>query len=1035
MAEQHLRNALENALIHEPESVTPAFLDKMLDLPLKERYQRLIVRDLLKGGTQVPSLHAVITALNILEKYGKNLLSPLRPKFWKSVKFNNPVFKTRVDAIEGGRLVLSLYGYSQSLPDGLSFPDSVEEPNVQNVAAVTADVIILHHELNLLISNTHPHQEEATKELLGGELMQQSLVAECSGLMKDTNQGTSAAGCFLCGSLICSVFCASCNEKLCEECDKRAHSHPLRSFHVRMPYVNRAIPRTVNQDTSSPGFSRPSWKCYSCLTENKGGAVLCVGCDRPRGCTNSHSNQSVANPLQRDSWECQACTLLNPSSAVLCAVCDRPRLASKPSGDGYDSVVFLLKERHKDIPKTVTTPVKNSNHSESTDYKRNSSMIENVGPLLDHTIQAVEDARRKGWQCSHCTFFNSRNGRVCEMCDRTSEILQGAVEPKKIDLAYDMEETRQKRLKEDGMKIVSLIREGERNNLLPEEVCCAVRYSGTEVPHWWLQSELPYVLENLLDTASQKAGDKLGALTMEEARKAWLASGGDMDSAVIFCLTERRRKIDTLNALGFPDRCKVVTALFESAGDIGKALNILQKPLLKPFLIRTGQERQPPLQPDSENKQAVLRRLLAEYSLHSWGRAELALSLLLEGEGRYELQDVVEAVRESQDRDFIKRMLRQECAVCGWELPRNKMRSLTSCECCICPDCFRMHFTVAVKEKHIRDMICPACEEPEISDEGELLHYFSTLDILLRDTLEVDAYNLFHKKLTERTLMKDPKFLWCTHCSFGFIYESDQLDVKCPQCHCSFCRNCKRPWEEQHRNLSCEDFQNWKRENDTEYQAQGLAVYLKENGITCPHCKFSYALARGGCMHFICSQCRHQFCSGCYNTFHPRNKCTVPSCTVRMSLHAHHPRDCLFYLRDWEVTRLQKLLLVSHVQFNTDPPAGTQAAPGGGCRVIEQKETLDSLRDEACGKVTPQGYAGLCEPHYKEYLVSRINSRSLDPCILYDLAETVNVCQRYLPVLPPQDPTENDASYKDRLRGVLVSEVPLSQNIPRKQNS
>lgn len=42
-----------------------------------------------------------------------------------------------------------------------------------------------------------------------------------------------------------------------------------------------------------------------------------------------------------------------------------------------------------------------------------------------------------------------------------------------------------------------------------------------------------------------------------------------------------------------------------------------------------------------------------------------------------------------------------------------------------------MHFTVAVKEKHIRDMVCPACEEPEISDEVELLHYFSTLDILV----------------------------------------------------------------------------------------------------------------------------------------------------------------------------------------------------------------------------------------------------------------------------------------------------------------
>ncbi|XP_075424107.1 E3 ubiquitin-protein ligase RNF31, partial [Ascaphus truei] len=494
-------------------------------------------------------------------------------------------------------------------------------------------------------------------------------------------------------------------------------------------------------------------------------------------------------------------------------------------------------------------------------------------------------------------------------------------------------------------------------------------------------------------------------------------------------------QVEALCSLGFRERSEILAALYESAGDLGGALSVLQRPRLEAFHTRMWAEPEPPLQLDSGDRQALLRRLLAEHALPSWGRAELALSLLQESGGRYDLQDVLEAVRESQDRDFIKRMLTQECAVCGWELPRSKMGSLTSCECCICPDCFRTHFTVAVMEKHIRDMVCPACEEPEISDEGELLHYFSTLDILLRDALDVDAYNLFHKKLTERTLMKDPKFLWCTHCSFGFIYERDQLDVKCPQCDCSFCRECKRPWEEQHRSLSCEQFQSWKRENDAEYQAQGLAVYLLENGIRCPHCKFSYSLARGGCMHFICSQCRHQFCSGCYNTFHPKNKCIFPSCAVRMSLHAHHPRDCLFYLRDWEVSRLQRLLQISQVQFNTDPPSGTQSSPGGGCRVIEQKETLEGLRDEACGKETAPGYAGLCESHYKEYLVSRINALSVDPCALYDLGETVTVCQRYLPSLPPRGSGEDDPSYRERLLGVLITDVPLSQNIPRIKHS
>lgn len=39
-------------------------------------------------------------------------------------------------------------------------------------------------------------------------------------------------------------------------------------------------------------------------------------------------------------------------------------------------------------------------------------------------------------------------------------------------------------------------------------------------------------------------------------------------------------------------------------------------------------------------------------------------------------------------------------------------------------------------------------------------------------------------------------------------------------------------WESQHVGLSCEQYQSWKRENDPEYQRQGLAGYLRDNGIS-----------------------------------------------------------------------------------------------------------------------------------------------------------------------------------------------------------
>lgn len=44
-----------------------------------------------------------------------------------------------------------------------------------------------------------------------------------------------------------------------------------------------------------------------------------------------------------------------------------------------------------------------------------------------------------------------------------------------------------------------------------------------------------------------------------------------------------------------------------------------------------------------------------------------------------------------------------------------------------------------------------------------MLKAFPRVLFQLRDCLDADVYELFHKKLTEHALMKDPKFLWCYH--------------------------------------------------------------------------------------------------------------------------------------------------------------------------------------------------------------------------------------------------------------------------------
>lgn len=71
--------------------------------------------------------------------------------------------------------------------------------------------------------------------------------------------------------------------------------------------------------------------------------------------------------------------------------------------------------------------------------------------------------------------------------------------------------------------------------------------------------------------------------------------------------------------------------------------------------------------------QRTCRRLLALYDLPSWGRCELVLSLLQEPGVSYSLEDVVQAVKESHDRDFIRRLLNNECPICLSIFPRSKV--------------------------------------------------------------------------------------------------------------------------------------------------------------------------------------------------------------------------------------------------------------------------------------------------------------------------------------------------------------------------
>ncbi|NXD46796.1 RNF31 ligase, partial [Copsychus sechellarum] len=223
-----------------------------------------------------------------------------------------------------------------------------------------------------------------------------------------------------------------------------------------------------------------------------------------------------------------------------------------------------------------------------------------------------------------------------------------------------------------------------------------------------------------------------------------------------------------LSSLGFPAQASA-QALHRHHGGHWGALRELQQRRLRPFLLRHFRGAEPGLDFNRPDLQALVRQILASLPVASWGRAllvatlgrELGLGAVADPSKEPLLVELVEAVGACPDRAALRRRLRCECAVCGWGLPRQMMQWLPGCSCPLCPECFRLHFAVGVRERGVGALGCPSCGRPDLRDEAQRLWYWSTLEPQLRRCLDPDTFGLVTQKLTELELLRDPQFLWC----------------------------------------------------------------------------------------------------------------------------------------------------------------------------------------------------------------------------------------------------------------------------------
>ncbi|XP_031780562.1 microtubule-associated protein futsch isoform X1 [Nasonia vitripennis] len=428
---------------------------------------------------------------------------------------------------------------------------------------------------------------------------------------------------------------------------------------------------------------------------------------------------------------------------------------------------------------------------------------------------------------------------------------------------------------------------------------------------------------------------------------------------------------------------------------------------------------EPPKSPKISSKGRVARRLLAEGRASSYEEAEVAASLL---SLKFNDEEALQAAKQCSSVEAALAFLQQECELCTGRFSMSQMVSMLRCTHRCCNDCAKNYFTIQISDRSIVDAVCPFCKEPELrdADEDEVLEYFSILDIQLKSLLDPPIHELFQRKLRDRTLMQDPNFKWCVQCSSGFYADPNQKRLICPDCKSVTCASCRKPWEKQHEGISCEQFAAWKDENDPDNQAKGLAEHLADNGIDCPKCKFKYSLSRGGCMHFTCSQCKYEFCCGCGMKFVMGAKCGVSAYCAKLGLHAHHPRNCLFYLRDKEPAQLQQLLRENNISYDTVGPVDQKR-----CKVQLQKETPAGVVDAVCNNEVVEGHAGLCRQHYIEYLAGLVLKRRLDPVAIFDLNDAKQELRRRGKVPPAKNQQMSEQDYLDACIKIVRKEIPL----------
>ncbi|PAA78397.1 hypothetical protein BOX15_Mlig024078g1 [Macrostomum lignano] len=718
-------------------------------------------------------------------------------------------------------------------------------------------------------------------------------------------------------------------------------------------------------------------------------------------------------PTEANSWPCPVCTALNPiaetklikSSRVICSVCSM-------TCDDKEIIAKVKKQQQEPAVKQPEAP-------KQVEIPDRAPLKPKQEPL----------SNEQDWSCSACTMLNPITAKSCAICQTPRELggsdgikLPFEVKPVARQRNPEMEAAANRQL----MKLIQDIEFSGFDGRLGQLYLVATADDGAQSEAGfkaWVAEKWPALIEQVgcevakvLQDTHAGVADVILRPSFDEIASAVLDNTCDLEAAIQLCAQRHVAKVAWIaencpELLQSPHEVNLdmqgdQTNLFEMENQ--RAFNDFAK-----FLFSKEGTEEPKFRQMNTSK-ASFYCLMGEFDIRKIEDAERFRNFLcIDMLKCYDIKDLAEAAKNCFDVESVQKYFSYECKSCFEPYPKHKLLLMASCQCEFCHECFHMFVCSVIRNnRHVTELHCPYCTKPNANQTEELQSHFATLLDQIRnfhhDTVrfEKQDVDLIENKIAEWNLYLDDNFRWCSQCRTGLMLPDIILGKKyqCPECHKHSCKDCNKPWRDQHEELSCDQFEQWLQDNDPKYQEEEVASFLRENGIQCPNCRYQYELSKGGCEHFTCRKCKFQFCAGCKGEFFTDKSGKGLACK--------HPRDCLYYIRDYGVNRLQQLLLSHEVEFKKDIEPAVEE-----CQLMMQKDTLS---DEACGAKVNPGQANLCEKHYIEYLVALINRKRLDPVSVMEENELRAVCNRH-----GIDCSGVPANSLDALRDMIVANVPL----------